>query len=579
MQHDKDKLEEIKKKREGWEEKVLMPAAKRFKIEKRPTEFYTPLDIPDFDFLRDVGFPGQYPLTAASYPVNLVPKLEKGATPGGLRRASTYSGYGTPEDTRDYYELMAKLSWTGGPNLALDLPTQCGYDSDNKAVEGEVGKVGVAIDTLRDFEVIFEAFTGDQDLDKIATNMTMNAAANILIAMYIALAEKRGIPMSKLKGTPQNDILKEFVSRGTYIFPPRPSMRMFRDSVVFFTKNLPGINITSIGGYHIREGGATREQELGFSLAIGIAYLQEGVNAGVDIDAFAPKFTFNGFGGSMQFFKEIAFQRAVRRMWAKIVKERFGAKKEDSIKIRCPLTAHIGYSSTTKQRALNNLSRSVVGGIASVLSGGPVMVVPPYDEPLGLGWSLEARQLAEDAMRILMYETGLCDVLDPLAGSYYIESLTNKIEDAGWRELAKVEDMGGAVTAIETGYMQREVAKSSAERQARVERREELIVGVNCFTEEYELDVTTSRLVEHPYSEEKRYGAEEKQKANLAEVKRTRNNREVKRLLLELEKAAKKKDENLMPLFIQLSKEYASLQEQCDALRGVFGEWQQDTFI
>ncbi|MFA4909547.1 MAG: methylmalonyl-CoA mutase family protein [Desulfobacteria bacterium] len=575
----KDKLSEIKEKRKEWEEKVLMPSAKRFGIEKRPTEFYTPSDIPNFDFERDVGFPGQYPFTAAPYPVNLVPRIERGAKPGGLRRAGLYSGYGTPEDTRDYYKLMAELSWTGGPNLALDLPTQCGYDSDTEMIEGEVGKVGVAIDTLRDFEVIFEAFTGDQDLDKIATNITINAAANILVAMYIALAEKRGIPMAKLRCTPQNDILKEFVSRGTYIFPPRPSMRMFRDSVVFFTENLPGINITSIGGYHIREGGATREQELAFSMAIGIAYLQEGVNAGVDIDAFAPKFTFNGFGGSMQLFKEVAFQRASRRMWAKILKERFGAKKKDSMRIRCPIGAHMGYSNATKQRALNNLTRSVVGAIASVLSGGQPMAFPPYDEPLGLGWSLEARQLAEDATRIIMYETGMCDVIDPLAGSYYVESLTNEIEDAAWKGIEKIEGMGGAVTAIENGYMQRECAKSAAERQARIEKREDLIVGVNCFTEEYELDVTTSKIVEHPYDEEKRYNAEKQQKANLAEVKRTRNNREVTRLLKELESAAKKEDMNLMPLFINLAREYATLQEQCDVLRSVFGEWQLDSFV
>ncbi|MDY7033674.1 MAG: methylmalonyl-CoA mutase family protein [Thermodesulfobacteriota bacterium] len=574
----KDKLTAIGEKRTEWEENVLMPAAKRFGMEKRPTKFSTPLDIEGFDFERDVGFPGEYPFTAATYPVNLVPGIQRGAKPGGLKRSGQYSGYGTPEDTRDYYKQMAKLSWTGGPNLALDLPTQCGYDSDNEMVEGEVGKVGVAIDTLRDFEIIFEAFTGEQDLDRIATNITINASVGIMIAMYIALAEKRGIPMTKLRGTPQNDILKEFVSRGTYIYPPRPSMRLFRDSLVFFAENLPKMNITSFAGYHMREGGATRVQDLAFTIANGIAYLQEGVNAGLDIDAFAPRFT-SGFGGSMEFFKEIALQRAGRRMWARILKERFGAKKKDSMRVRGPMTAGIGCSSTTKQRALNNLTRSVVGAIAGVLSGGPPAAFPPYDEPLGLGWSLEARQLAEDATRIIMYETGMCDVIDPLAGSYYVESLTNEIEEAAWKELDKIEEMGGAVAAIETGYMQRESAKSAAERQARIERREDLIVGVNCFTAEYELDVTTSKIIEHPYSEEKRDEAEKRQKANLAEVKRTRNNREVTRLLKELEKAAKKEEENLMPHFIALAKKYASLQEQCDVLRGVFGEWQLDAFI
>jgi len=575
----KDNLHEVSKKRKEWEEKVLMPAAKRFGMEDIPTKFHTPLDVEGFDFQRDVGFPGQFPFTTASYPINLVPRVKRGAKPGGLRRSGLYSGYGTPEDTRDYYKQMERLGWTGGPNLALDLPTQCGYDSDNEIVEGEVGKVGVAVDTLRDFEVIFEPFIGEQDLDNIATNMTINAPANILVAMYLALAEKRGIPMAKLKGTPQNDILKEFVSRGTYIFPPRPSMRMFRDSLVFFTENLPRINITSFGGTHIREGGASREQDLAFSMANGIAYLQEGIDAGLDIDAFAPKFTVVGFGGSMEVYKEIAFQRAARRMWARILKEKFGAKNPDSMKIRCNITAHIGCSSTTKQRALNNVARSVAGAIAGVLSGGPPMAFPPYDEPLGLGWSLEARQLSEDATRIIMHETKMCDVIDPFAGSYFMESLTNEIENAAWEEIKKIDMMGGAVKAIETGYMQRETAKSAAKRQARIERREELIVGVNCFTEEYELDVTTTKMVEHPYSEEKRYEAERLQKANLDEVKRTRNNREVTRLLGELKEGAKREDKNLMPLFVDLAKAYATIQEQCDVLREVFGEWQTDAFI
>jgi methylmalonyl-CoA mutase N-terminal domain/subunit len=577
--NNEDKLSNIIEERKKWEENVLMPTAKRFGIENRPTKFHTPLDAEDFDFLRDVGFPGQYPFTAASYPINLVPKIEKGAKPGGLRRAAAYSGYGTAEDTRDYYKLMANLRWTGGPNLALDLPTQCGYDSDNEMVEGEVGKVGVAVDTLRDFEVIFEAFTGDQDLDKIGTNMTINATSNMLVAMYVALAEKRGIPLAKLKLTPQNDILKEYVSRGTYIFPPRPSMRMFRDSLVFITENLPGVNITSIGGAHIREAGGTRKQDLGWSMAIGIAYLQEGVNAGLDIDAFVPQFTFNAFGGGIEFFKEIAFHRAARRMWAKILKERFGAKKAESMRIRIPYTAYLNVASTTKQRALNNLTRSVVGAMAGVCCGGPAWVFPPYDEALGLGWSLEARQLAEDASRIITYETGMCDVIDPLAGSYYIESLTNEIEGDAWKELEKIEEIGGAVASIEMGYMQREITKSANELQSRIERREHLVVGVNCFTEEYELDVTTSKIIEHPYSEKKRYDAEKRQKASLAKIKRTRNNREVTKLLRELERAAKKEEENLMPIFVDLAKAYATIQEQCDVLRGVFGEWQLDTFI
>ncbi|MDY6934794.1 MAG: methylmalonyl-CoA mutase family protein [Spirochaetota bacterium] len=573
----------IEQAKKEWEEKVLTPAYQRFGQQESPTKIYTPLDVKDFDYMKDVGLPGQYPFTGATYPTNIFGLGIKMMAIGGgdlpLRRAAIYSGYGTSEDTRDYYKEEISRGFTGGPNLALDLPTQCGLDSDNPTVEGEVGKVGVAIDTLKDFEIIFEPFVNGRDLDKIGTNITINAASNILMAMYLALADKRGVSWDKLRSTPQNDILKEFVSRGTYIYPPRPSMRMFRDSLVFFNKNCPGINITSIGGYHIREGGATRIQDLAFSMAIGIAYIQEGINAGLDIDSFAPKFTFNAFGGSMEFFKEIGFQRAARRMWARILKERFGAKKQESMRIRVPAAAHIGCSSTTKQRALNNVTRAIVGGIAGALSGGPPAAFPPYDEALGLGWSREAKQLMIDAVRILILEAKLSDVIDPLAGSYYVESLTNEIEEEAWDELKKIEEMGGAVAAIEDGYMQREVAKSAAEKQRKIDDREEFVVGVNCFTDDTELDVTTSKIVENPYNPEKRAKAEEKQKQRLSEIKSKRDNKEVSRLLKDLKEAAKDESKNLMPIFIDCAKAYVSEQEQCDVLREVFGEWERDTYI
>jgi methylmalonyl-CoA mutase N-terminal domain/subunit len=306
----KEDLKKIEQERDRWGEKTLKPALERFKLKESPTQFYSPADLEDgFNFLEQVGFPGQYPFTAGTYPTFPYRTGERGsggiAQAKGLVRAGRYSGYGAPEDTRDYYLHMKKLGARTGPNIAFDLPTQCGYDSDSSMANGEVGRVGVAVDTLRDMEVIFEAFSGENDIDRTASNFTINAPANILMAMYIALAEKRGISADKLRATPQNDILKEFVARGTYIFPPRPSMRMFRDSLVFFTKHLPNVNITSIGGYHIREAGATREQDLAFSMAIGAAYLQEGVNAGLPVDSFAPRFTFNAFGGSMEFFKEV----------------------------------------------------------------------------------------------------------------------------------------------------------------------------------------------------------------------------------------------------------------------------------
>lgn len=569
--------EKIKEQKKFWEEVALKMALARFKMESSPSRFYTPLDVEGFDFLEKVGFPGLYPYTAGTYPLMPYTALtSKGALPAGkgLVRASRYSGYGTPEDTRDYYRGVQQRGGRGGPNLAFDLPTQIGYDSDNPLVRGEVGKVGVCVDTLKDFEIIYEAYQGDLNLDRIASNFTINAPANIIIAFYAALAEKRGVPLEKLRATPQNDILKEYVARGTYIFPPRPAMRLFRDSLTFLTKYMPNVNVTSIGGYHIREAGATRVQDLAFSMAIGAAYLQEGVNAGLPVDSFAPKFTFNAFGGSMEMFKEVAFQRAARRMWAKILKERFGAQDFRSMLIRQVLGAHIGCSSTTAQRPLNNLTRAVVGAIAGAMSGAPPIVYPPYDEPLGLGWSLEAQQLSEDASRILLFEAKLSEVIDPLAGSYYIEHLTDEIENAAWEELKKIDDMGGAVAAAENGYMQREIAKSAHERQQRIERQEDLVVGVNCFTDEKELDISINRIVPHPYDENKREEAEEKQIASLTELKRSRDGRLVTRLLGDLREKAKNETENLIPHMIECAKAYVSIQEMCDVLRDVFGEYE-----
>ncbi|MBM3166156.1 MAG: methylmalonyl-CoA mutase [Chloroflexi bacterium] len=572
-------IEKIKQRKKEWEEKVLKPALERFWLKESPTEFYSPADIEDFDFPSQVGFPGEYPFTAGTYPTSpALPAPRRGLpAASGQVRAATYSGYGTSEDTRDYYIEMQRRGQRRGPNLAFDLPTQCGYDSDNPLVRGEVGKTGVAVDTLKDFEVIYEPFQGELELDRIASNFTINGPCNILIAMYFALAEKRGIPLDKLRATPQNDILKEFIARGTYIFPPRHSMRMFRDSLVFFTRHCPHVNITSVGGYHIRGAGATREQDLAFSMAILCAYLQEGVNAGLDVDSFAPRFSVNAFGGSMEFFKEIAFQRAARRMWAKVVKEKFGAKNERSMLLRQPAGAHMGYENCTVQRPLNNLTRSVVGAIASALSGGLPIPMPPFDEPLGLGWSLEASQLSEDAFKILYYEAKLNKVLDPLAGSYYVEHLTDEIEEAAWKELQKIESMGGVVAAIESGYMQREIAKSAFERQRRIETAEDLVVGVNCFVGENELEVQTSHLVPHPYDPVKREQAEEKQIKRLADLKKNRDNRAVAQLLKELRVKAQKEDENLIPHFIECAKAYVSEQEMCDVLRDVFGEYQPAT--
>jgi len=575
----KNKKAEIRQKEKNWKENTVKNALKKFPIlSESPSRFYTPLDInKNFSFLEKVGFPGEYPFTAGAYPFDPTAGLSRLAAkvPAGsaYTRAAMYSGYGAPEDTRDYYKNLIDRGGRQGPNLAMDLPTQCGYDSDNPLVEGEVGKVGVSIDTLRDLEVIYEPYQGNLNLDKIASNFTINAPAIYLMAMYAALADKRGFPLDKLRATPQNDILKEYVARGTYIFPPTPAMRLFRDTLVFLNKHMPNVNITSIGGYHIREAGANRKQDLAYSMAIAIAYLQEGVKSGLDIDDFAPKFTFNAFGGSMELLQEIAFQRAARRMYAYILKERFGAKNPKSMIVRQPITAHIGPSDTTIQRPLNNLTRAVVGAVAGALSSGTGAPFPPYDEPLGLGWSLEAQQLMHDAGRILTCEARLLDMADPFAGSYCMEFLTDKIEEEAWEELNKIEEMGGAVAAIENGYMQRQVAKSAYEHQKKVAEGDILIVGVNCFTGDNELEVQTTRLVPHPYDPEKRLRAEEHQIASIKEVKRTRDNSKVKSLLSELEEKAKKEEENLTPHLIDCAKAYISLQEVCDVLRDVFGEY------
>jgi methylmalonyl-CoA mutase N-terminal domain/subunit len=573
-----DSLEKIREAKKEWEEKTLKPALDRFKMKEAPTRFFSPLEVGDgFDFLNKVGFPGQYPFTAGTFPTFPYRTGERGtgsiAQAPGLVRAGRYSGYGSAEDTRDYYLHMKKLGQKAGPNIAFDLPTQCGYDSDNPLATGEVGKVGVAVDTLRDLETIFEAFTGENDIDRTASNFTINAPANIIMAMYLALADKRGIPRDKLRATPQNEILKEYIARGTYIFPPRHAMRMFRDSLVFFTRHLPNVNITSMGGFHIREAGATREQDLAFSMAIGAAYLQEGVNSGLNVDDFAPRFSFNSFGGSMEFFKEIAFHRAARRMWARIVKEKFGAKNERSMLLRMVSTAHCGRVNCTVQRPLNNLTRSIVGGIAAALSGGPPNCNPPFDEPMGLGWSLEAIQLSEDAARILQNEARLIDVMDPLAGSHYVESLTDEIEIAAWVEFDKIQSMGGVVKAIESGYLQREIARSAYERQKRLEEGKDLIVGINCYTGEGELEVQTTRLVPHPYDPERRENAEKVQMERLKEVKKTRDAKKVAVLLKKLKGEAAQQEVNLFPTLIECVKAYATLQETCDVLRGVFGEY------
>ena len=575
-----EKLKEAAEEKKNWEEGTLKETLKRFGAKEKIAEFYSPADLKDYDFAEKVGFPGEYPFTAGIY-ASPVPGSTASMGTGfqdiapGLTRAGLYSGYGAPENTRDFYQNMISMGQSSGPNLAFDLPTQCGLDSDDPQALGEVGRTGVAVDTLKDFEIIYEAFTGDMDLDKIASNWTINAPANILLAMYIALAEKRGIPQTKLRGTPQNDILKEYIGRGTYIFPPRPSMRMTRDTIVYCTKNMPQMNFISCSTGHVRQAGATRSQALAFLLSNATAYIKEGIKAGLDVDSFMPRFTFLGFTCGIDFFPEIASQRAARRMFAHITKEKFGSKNSRNWIMRTNLWAMASTEEYTLQRPLNNLTRGVIGGIMASLSGGTPSsgLSMPYDEPLGLGHSMEAWQLHRDAARIIQFEAGLCNVIDPMAGSYYMESMTDQIEAEAWEIYNKIEDMGGAVAAIEEGFIQQEVARSAYERQKYLESGNTLRVGVNCFTGEHELEVLPSRIVPHPYSPEEREKAEEKQINKLKKIRRERDNQKVEATLKRLREAARDEDVNLVPPILEAVKAYATVGEMCSVFKEVFGEY------
>lgn len=575
------KIEEVRKK---WESEVLAPALKRFNLQQSPNKYYTPVDAKEFNYLEKVSLPGLYPFTGGIYPSmppERIPRGGRGSELGGgkgLVRAGGYRGYGTAEDMRDFYLSLASEGSTAGPNLAFDLPTQLGYDSDYSRAYGEVGKTGVAIDTLRDFEILYEAFTGDRDLDKIASNWTINAPCNMIISMYIALAEKRGIPLGKLRATPQNDILKEYVARGNYIFPIKPSMRMVRDTITYSTQYLPSMNVISICGSHMREAGATAVQDLAFVLSNSIAYVQLGIDVGLDVDKFIHRFSWLGFGGSMDFFLEISTSRAARRMWAKIVKDKFGARNPRSWILRSSAWARSGEISTTRQRPMNNLCRSIMGGIASIFSGGDPQggMGFPFDEPLGLGHSFEAWQLHTDAARILEVEARLSEVADPLAGSYFIEDLTDKVEKETEEIMKKIEAMGGSVGAIEKGFVQKEIARSAYQFQKEVESGERKIVGVNCFTDENEIEVMPQRVVSL-YDEKRLASAEARQIANLQKVKRERDNGKVSACLKRLKEAAADDSVNLIPVILEAVKAYATIGEMCQVLKEVWGEYNPAT--
>jgi len=507
---------------------------------------YTPLDIHEISYQEEIGFPGNYPFTRG-----IQPTMYRGR----FWTMRQYAGFGTAEESNKRYHYLLEQGQTG-LSVAFDLPTQIGYDSDHEMAIGEVGKVGVAIDSLKDMEILFEGIP----LGQVSTSMTINAPAGILLAMYMAVAEKQGVRFSELRGTIQNDILKEYTSRGTYIFPPGPSMRIVTDIFAFCSKNLPQWNTISISGYHIREAGSTAVQEVAFTLANGIAYVEAAINAGLDVDEFGPRLSFF-FNSHLDFLEEIAKFRAARRLWAKIMKERFGAKNPRSMMVRfhtqtagCTLTA---------QQPQNNIIRVAFQALAAVLGGTQSLHTNSMDEALCLP-SEEAVQIALRTQQLIAYETNVSDTVDPLGGSYYIESLTNQIVQRAEEYIKKIDEMGGAVKAIEKGFIQREIQDSAYRYQKEIEEGQRVVVGVNRFKVEETIKSKILRVDPK---------VREVQIQRLRELRKERDNSRVKSALDRLGKAAEGK-ENLMPFIFEAVKAYATLGEICDVLRSVFGEYQ-----
>lgn len=507
---------------------------------------YTPLDLEGFDYERDLGFPGEYPYTRGVQPTMYR---------GRLWTMRMYAGFATAEESNKRYRYLI-ANGGSGLSVAFDLPTQIGYDSDDKMAEGEIGKVGVAIDTLKDMEILFDQI----DLGKVSTSMTINAPASVLLAMYIAVAEKQGVPASALRGTIQNDILKEYSARGTYIFPVKPSMRLITNIFEYCSKNVPKWNTISISGYHIREAGSTAAQEIAFTIADGIAYIEAALKAGMHIDEFAPRLSFF-WNAHNNVLEEVAKFRASRRLWATILKERFHAENEKSMKLR--FHTQTAGSMLTAQQPNNNIVRVALQTAAAVMGGTQSLHTNSRDEALALP-TTESVTIALRTQQIVAYESGLADVVDPLGGSYYVEAMTNAIEAEAKEYIRKIDEMGGAVEAIDKGYIQKEIQDSAYAWQMAVESGEKTIVGVNKFTME---EPPVEGLLKVDSS------AGEFQKNKLAKVKAERDNAKVQEELKKLEVAADDEEVNLMPVILDCVRAYCSLGEICGVLRKVFGEY------
>ena len=550
------KLDEIKKRKKEWENNTLNPLLEKYP--ERLTEFvttsssqvnrlYTPLNLGDSDYLTDIGFPGEFPYTRGVQPTMYR---------GRLWTMRQYAGYGTAEETNNRFKLLLEQGQTG-LSVAFDLPTQIGYDSDHPLALGEVGKVGVAIDTLKDMETLFDGIP----LDKVSTSMTINAPASVLLTMYVAVAEKQGISQNKLAGTIQNDILKEYSARGTYIFPPRPSMRLITDVFEYCSKwnQMPRWNTISISGYHMREAGCTAIQEVAFTLANAIAYVEAALKKGIELDTFARRLSFFWCAHN-DFFEEIAKFRAARRLWARIMKERFNAKNPRSWQMR--FHTQTAGQSLTAQQPENNIVRVAIQALTAACGGTQSLHTNSMDEALALP-SEKAAQIALKTQQIIAHESGVALTIDPLAGSYYVETMTDEIERRAMEYIEKIDEIGGAVVAVERGFIQKEIHESAYRYQKEIEYKKRIIVGVNEFIIGEQPDIEILRVDPE---------IEKIQLARLVGIKKERDNLKVQETLKQIEKTANS-DENLMSAILDAVKAYATLGEVCNVLRGVFGEY------
>ncbi|WP_227355503.1 acyl-CoA mutase large subunit family protein [Haladaptatus salinisoli] len=558
---DADDLEEIRRGKDDWEDETLGPTLERFG--ERKEEFttdtdgqtverlYTPNDVAETDYEDDLGFPGEEPYTRGVYPTMYR---------GRLWTMRQYAGFGTAEETNERYHYLIDNGQTG-LSVAFDLPTQMGYTSDDEMSAGEVGKSGVAIDSLADMETLFDGIP----LDEVSTSMTINAPASVLLAMYIAVGDEQGVPREQLRGTIQNDLLKEYIARNTYIYPPEPSMRIITDIFEFCAEETPKFNTISISGYHVREAGATAAQELAFTLGNGIEYVEAALDAGLDVDEFAPQLSFF-FNAHNDILEEVAKFRAARRMWATIMEERFGAESPKSKQLK--FHTQTAGSTLTAQQIENNVVRVAYQALAAVLGGTQSLHTNGKDEALALPTEQSVRT-ALRTQQILAHESGAADTIDPLAGSYYVEALTDDLEEEAFDIIDTVDEKGGMLSAIESQWVQRRIQDVAFDRQQEVEAGERIIVGVN----EFEVDEEPEMDIQEVTEEDER-----RQIDRLNEVREERDEEAVEATLAALSEAAEG-DDNLMPYIVDAVKAYATVGEVCDVLRDAFGEYQPGTAV